>query len=137
MYSGQEATVLSRIIDIPVYYRSPDDLHDNAKWRWFYFNETVGFIWLVPRSKAIRAEYCFIQQRPSRVLVRKEFEPRGKLFQVSCRGLTNAQVFARIALAFREIQSAGFFQPFWIDRGAFDVIGPGIDWLQLASEKNV
>lgn len=120
--------MFSRILDVPIYYRSPDRLGGNAGWRWFYFNETVGFIWLESRPDAIRAEYCFIRQRPSRVLVRREFEPRGKLFQVSCRGLTNAEIFGRLLAAFGDFQSSGFLQSFWIDLGAFKVAGPSIDW---------
>lgn len=103
-------------------------MRGNGQSRWFYFNETVGFIWLEPRPDAIRAEYCFIRQRPSRVLVRREFEPRGKLFQVSCRGLTNAQVFSSLVSAFEEFQSSGFLEAFWIDLGAFNLVGQSIDW---------
>ena len=120
--------LFQRLFDVPIYYRAPEELRGNSKWRWFYFNETVGFIWLEARPNAIRAEYCFIRQRPSRVLVRREFEPRGKLFQVSCRDATNAEVFARLMSAFSESQSSGFLHPFWIDLGAFKMSGPTIDW---------
>jgi len=120
--------LFSRILDIPVYYRHPDTLHDNPTWRWFYFNEIVGWIWLQARPTAIRAEYCFIRQRPSRVLVRREFEPRGKLFQVGCRGLANADVFARLSAALLETQQVSHLRAFWIDLGAFNTAGPTMDW---------
>lgn len=121
----------SRIIDIPIYFRTPEKLRDNAMWRWFYFNEAIGYIWLTAQPQGFRAEYCFVRQRPSRVLVRKEFEPRGKLFQVSCRGLTNAQIYDKLRSTFDEFQSSGFLQSFWLDLGSFETAGPAIDWRRL------
>ena len=113
---------------MPIYYRSQEELRSNSGWRWYYFNETVGFIWLEPRPDAIRAEYCFIRQRPSRVLVRREFEPRGKLFQVSCKGIASSQIFDKLMLAFEDIRAAGFLSSYWIDLDAFERVGPTIDW---------
>lgn len=123
--------LFSRIIDVPIYYRSPEELRGNSKWRWFYFNEVVGYVWLIARPQALRAEYCFIRQRPSRVLVRREFEPRGKLFQISCHGLTNAQIYAKLVSVLGELQSSGFLQSFWLDLGSFQEVGPAINWQQL------
>ena len=123
--------LFSRIIDIPIYFRSPEALRGSSRWRWFYFNEAVGCVWLTVRPQALRAEYCFIRQRPSRVLERKEFEPRGKLFQVSCRGLSNAQIYTKLLSVFGEFQSSGFLQAFWLDLGSFHLVGPAINWRGL------
>jgi len=132
--------MLSRILDIPIYYRAPEDRSNRGTARWFPYNEIVGWIWLELRRNGVRAEYCFIRQRPSWVLARREFEPRGKLFQVDLRGLSNAQIFERLLTAFVEIQKHSHLNKFWLDLAVFNLTGPVIDWhalLQSGSTESV
>lgn len=126
---------LLRILDIPIYYRSPESKPDRRSGRWFFYNEMVGWIWLEPRQNIVRAEYCFVRQRPSWALVRREFEPRGKLFQVDCRRLSNTQIFERLSRAVEEIQTRGHLCRFWLDLTVFNVTGPAIDWRALLEHR--
>src|SRR5690606_8946588 len=85
-----------RTLDLPIYYRNPTHPRYEKWWRQFQFNEAIGFITLFPRKHAIRAEYCFVRQRPMAYLARKEFENQGKLFQVRASTTQNQVTLDRL-----------------------------------------
>lgn len=121
----------SRIFDVPIFYLSPDVFPRSA--HRLHYSHAIGYAWLEPRTGAIRVEYCLARERPSRLLVKRTFEDRGKLFQISCFGLSNAGVLARLLKSFAEFQEAGELSRFWIDLGSLQEFGPYVDWQALVT----
>src|SRR5690606_20268289 len=105
-------------------------------WRQFQFNEAIGFITLFPRKHAIRAEYCFVRQRPMAYLARKEFENQGKLFQVRASTTQNQVTLDRLLEALDNSTREGVLRPYWVDCGILECVGRHIDWLGLCGETN-
>lgn len=115
-----------KLFEIPIYLRSKKAACKDKWWRAYEYNETVGWVVLEGRQKVIRAEYFFVRERPSRMLVRKEFEPMGKLFQVPL----NRQhgTYRRLHIALGECQENSFLSRFHFDLEAFEAVGPYLDW---------
>ena len=121
----------SRIFDVPIFYLPPD-IFPRAENR-LHYNHAIGYAWLEPRPNGIRVEYCLARERPSRLLVRRTFEDHGKLFQIPCFGLSNADILARLVRAFGEFQEMGELSRFWIDLSSLQDFGPYIDWQALVT----
>ena len=117
-----------KLFEIPIYYRTREDSNKNHYWRCCDYNEVIGWVVLYSRKSAIRAEYWFVSQRPTKILIRKEFENMGKLFQVSVNNLNNAQIFNRLVEAFKDFQSNGNLSKFHFDIEALINIGKHLDW---------
>jgi hypothetical protein len=121
----------SRIFDIPIFYLAPDNF-PRALDR-LHYNHAIGYAWLEPRKRGIRVEYCFARERPSRFLVKRTFEDRGKLFQITCDGLSNMEIFSRLLEGFNECQKFGDLHKFWIDTGSLHDFGRYVDWKALVA----
>ena len=122
----------SRVFDVPIFYLPPD-IFPRAALR-LHYNNAIGYAWLEPRPNAIRVEYCLARERPSRFLVKRTFEDKGKLFQISCSGLSNAEILARIVDSFAEFQAVGELSRFWLDLNSLQDFGPYIDWQGLVTD---
>jgi hypothetical protein len=120
---AEEASV--KLFELAIYVRSKEAASVNRRGRGYEYNEVVGWVVLEARPKAIRAEYFFVRERPSKVLVRKEFELKGKLFQVPLEG---EGTYLRIRSALREWQESSFLSRYYFDLEAFEAVGPFIDW---------
>ena len=121
----------SRIFDVPIFYLPPDNFPRAAARP--HYNNAIGYIWLEPRPHAVRAEYCLARERPSRVLVKRTFDDCGKLFQVTCHGLSNADILDKLVGALQEFQQVGELSRFWIDLRSLCDVGRYVDWQALVS----
>lgn len=120
---AEEASV--KLFELAIYVRSKDAASMDRQSRGYEYNEVVGWVVLEARPSAIRAEYYFVRERPSKFLVRKEFELKGKLFQVPLEG---ESTYLRIRSALRECQESSFLCRFHFDLEAFEAVGPFVNW---------
>ena len=125
-----------KLFEIPIYYRPRSAASEDKFWRAYDYNEVIGWVALEPRKNAIRAEHWLVRQRPTKVLVNKEFMPEGKLFQVSTNGLTDEEVFKKLLSALSEAQEYSHLSKYHFDLEAFANTGAHINWKQLLSSCN-
>lgn len=117
-----------KLFEIPIYYRCREKTLRTKYWRSYDYNEVVGWIVLEPRLNAIRAEYWFVMQRPCENLIRKQFECKGKLFQIRIKGLANRQIIDKLYTAFQDVQINSHLSKYYLDLQAFKAIAPYVDW---------
>ncbi|MBI3600745.1 MAG: hypothetical protein HY097_08915 [Nitrospinae bacterium] len=117
-----------KLFEIPIYYKCREKALRTKYWRSYDYNEVVGWLVLEPRLNAIRAEYWFVMQRPCENLVRKQFECRGKLFQIRIRGLENPQICDKLHRTFLDMQTNSHLSKYYFDLQAFEAIAPYVDW---------
>lgn len=117
-----------KLLELPIYYKSKESLRKFRQPFGYEYNQIVGWIAIEPRQFALRAEHWVVFQRPSRVLVFKQFEYKGKLFQISTKRLQSAQIFARLHSALIDTQENSYLSKYCIDLGMFNAIGPFVDW---------
>lgn len=125
-----------RLFELPIYYKSREQLRDVRIPFGYAYNQIIGWVSIESRETSIRAEHWVTFQRPSRVLLRKEYEPKGKLFQISIKRLDNVQIFSRLRNALLDIQQNSYLRKYYLDLEAFDNVGPLIDWRKCVSMHN-
>lgn len=125
-----------KLFEVPIYYRTRDAANLERYWRDYDYNEVVGWVVLFPRRNAIRAEYWFVRQRPSKVLVRKDFGYRGKLFQINVTNLTDHQIYQRLLSAFEDFKNNSYLARFYFDLQSFVSLGKHVRWCSVLSDNN-
>jgi len=117
-----------KLFEIPIYYRTRADSLEEKYWRVYDYNEVIGWVALYPRPQAIRAEHWTTLQRPSKVLIRKQFDPKGKLFQIRVRGLSDNQIYERLINAFEDTKKYSYLSKYHFDLEAFKTTGKFVNW---------
>jgi hypothetical protein len=103
--------LIERLIDVPIYYRGPEDLRANSRWRWLISTRPLASSgWSHDPMQFVPNTASFGSVRLEHLLVKNL--SLAKLFQVPCEGLSNLEIFARLISAFRQIQDEGFLASF-------------------------
>ena len=122
-----------KLFEIPIYYRAKDKAMKEKYWRSYEYNEIIGWVVLETRPNAIRAEYFLVRERPSKVLIRKEFEPKGKLFQLPLARSNDKDIYKRILNSLTEWQGCSHLAKYCFDIEAFKAIGPFVPWRSVCN----
>lgn len=147
-----------KLFEIPIYRCSPEEyrkeeairkeqallthkrLYPNAdfkyvSWRSYRYNEIIGWVVIYAYERRVRAEYWFILQRVRKGLIKKQFEAKGKLFQVRLRIkdnlLASDQIFEKLSDIFLTVSSEWPFSKYFFDLECFNNIGRRLDWRRL------
>jgi hypothetical protein len=111
----------------------PNSDFDYVSWPSYRYNEIIGWIVIFAYERRVRTEYWFVRQKVRRGLIRKQFENKGKFFQIRIRdnAATSKEIFHKLKDTVLAISREWPFSKYYFDLECFDNIASRLNWRDL------